>query len=137
MRMMRVVLRAREREKRGRTCELVRLLFGRVTKNGSRDNIDTSMSADLAFPNDATGHIFCSLRMPLRFGIIPDIMSAPVNIQCENGELQINNFVWPTLYHSIQVSTKTGPGGTERKKRVEKIYTPTASEVKGEDWWMT
>jgi predicted dehydrogenase len=106
------------------------------TKDGSKDNVDAGMNATFAFPADATGSIYCCLSEPPRFGIIPRMPGAGFTVQCENGELRMFNFGLPALYHYIEVSTKTGPGGKE-KKRVEKAYTPTKPGVKGEAWWQT
>jgi predicted dehydrogenase len=107
------------------------------TKDGSKDKIDAGMTATLVFPADATASIYCHHRAPPRFGIIPQIPGAGVTVQCENGELKMFNYLWPFLYHYIEVSTKTGPGGKGRKKRLEKVYIPTKPGVKGEAWWST
>jgi predicted dehydrogenase len=107
------------------------------TKDGIKDNIDVGMSATFTFPADATGSIYCCLREPPRFGIIPILPGIDFTVQCENGELKMYNFGFPTLYHYLEISTKTGPGGKERKKRLEKVYTSTKPGVKGEAWWST
>ncbi|KAK7024992.1 hypothetical protein R3P38DRAFT_2952158 [Favolaschia claudopus] len=47
-------------------------------------------------------------------------------IQCEKGKIQIMNYIMPTQFHSIKVTTQDG------KSRVEKAYTfPNL----GEPWW--
>jgi len=59
-----------------------------------------------------------------------------LTVKCENGELDINNFGIPTLYHSIRVRTKDISGKGTVKERVEKAYK-FEDGTKGEEWWTT
>jgi hypothetical protein len=56
-----------------------------------------------------------------------------VVVECEGGRVELNNYVLPTIYHSVNVCTRDG------KSRVEKVYTfgDAGVDAKGEDWWMT
>ena len=107
------------------------------TKDGSASKIDQGMTAMFAFPGDATGTVTCHMRVPPTLGFIPHFPTIRLAVICENGELNVFNFVMPSLYHSIEVSVKDGKGGQGRKKRIEKVYKPTESGIKGEDWWTT
>ena len=75
--------------------------------------------------------------MPFTFGVLPRIPQITATVQCEGGEVEIYNYIVPTYYHSIKVTTKDGASGS--KTRFEKIYTfPDAKvEGKGESWWTT
>ena len=63
---------------------------------------------------------------------LPD---AKMRVECENGDLEILNFVGPTFYHSIKVRVKDS-NGKYKKERVEKAYT-FKDGSKGEEWWTT
>ena len=95
------------------------------------------MTATFSFPGDATGTIACHLREPPLLGFIPRFPSILLTVTCENGKMKLYNFVMPSIYHYIEVTTKTGPQGKSSKKRVEKVYKPTQPDVKGEEWWVT
>ena len=106
-------------------------------KTRSAPNVDEGMTAEVTFPNDATGTVFCHLRNPPSFWFIPKMPEFFLSVKCEGGELKMNNFVMPTLYHYIEVSVKTGKDGKGRKSRVEKVYKPIEAGIKGEEWWTT
>jgi predicted dehydrogenase len=99
--------------------------------------IDAGMEATLSFPNDVIGTLSCHLRVSPRMSIVPIIPEMRMKVVCENGDLEVFNHIVPTLYHWIQVSVKTGPGGKARKTRVEKLYKPSEAGSKGEEWWST
>ena len=107
------------------------------SKDASPPNVDTGMTASFSFPGDATAAITCSLGEPLMLGFIPRIPTVLLKVTCENGEMKVYNFVLPTFYHYIEVTTKTGPQGKHSKKRTEKVYKPSQTDQKGEDWWTT
>lgn len=108
-----------------------------ATQDGSTPNVDAGMTATFAFPGDATATIGVYLREPLRFGFIPRMPSISLTATCENGEMKIFNYVMPSVYHYIEVTTKSGPQGKTIKKRVEKVYKPLDANAKGEEWWLT
>lgn len=100
--------------------------------------IDLGMTTTLAFPNntDATGTIICDFEGPKwgPFGLLPAFPDMRVKVTCENGEIEMFNFVMPFLYHWIRVQP------TGKKERIEKVYKPTdviGGEGAGEDWWTT
>lgn len=74
------------------------------------------------------GTLTCDMTYPLR-----KLFKVSVHVACEGGEIELFNFLLPTLYHSITVTK----GGVTR---IEKAYSPEARDGlrgKGEDWWMT
>ncbi|KAF5383625.1 hypothetical protein D9615_003556 [Tricholomella constricta] len=101
-----------------------------------KPDVDRSTTATLALPNDATASLKCDLGIPFSYGIVPSVPQVRAIVTCEGGEIDMFNFVAPTLYHSIKVTTKGANGG---KTRVEKVYTFAEGKMegKGEAWWMT
>ncbi|KAG6897822.1 hypothetical protein C0992_010626 [Termitomyces sp. T32_za158] len=102
-----------------------------------KPNVDRRTTATLALPNNVTASLECDLAMPLIYGFIPPMPVVKAIITLEGGEIEIYNFVMPTLYHSIKVTTKDARNKT--KTRVEKVYTFTDGKMegKGEAWWTT
>jgi len=89
--------------------------------------IDRRTAAKFTLPGSVTSTILCDLGVPPTLGVIPSLPDIRAVIKCEKGEIEVYNYVMPTLYHSITVTT----GG---KKRVEKAYTfPNL----GQPWWTT
>jgi len=64
---------------------------------------------------------------------MPDLK---LTVRCENGEVEMNNFVLPTFYHWIRVRTKDISGKGEVKERMENAYK-FGDGTKGEEWWTT
>ena len=102
--------------------------------SGKPSLIDAGMKAELTFPKDVTGSLFCHLRNPPRFKIIPRIPEFFLTVTCEGGELKMNNFIMPAFYHSIEVTVKSSAG---QKKRTEKVYKPAEKGWEAEDWYST
>jgi len=102
-------------------------------------NVDRRTTATLAFPSSVVATISCDLAIPPHFGFIPVFPRINALIECEGGEVDMMNYIMPTLYHSITVKTRDpkSAGGKGRKTRVEKVYTFTDGEGKGEPWWTT
>ncbi|KAH0582811.1 hypothetical protein H2248_010719 [Termitomyces sp. 'cryptogamus'] len=102
-----------------------------------KPNIDRGTTAMLALPKNATASLKCDLAMPLKYGFIPPMPLVNATITLEGGEIEIYNFVMPTLYHSIKVTTKDA--NKKIKTTVEKVYTfaDGKMEGKGEAWWTT
>ncbi|KAJ7931723.1 NAD(P)-binding protein [Mycena leptocephala] len=87
--------------------------------------IDRRTTATFALPGSITSTILCDLAVPPSFKLIPSIPNLTAVIKGEKGEIKVMNYIMPTAYHSITVTT----GG---KSRVEKAYTfPDL----GEPWW--
>lgn len=63
------------------------------------------------------GTITCDLAMPPTLGVIPKIPQISAVVKCENGEVELFNFVAPAMYHWIKVK-----GNGKAKTRVEKVY---------------
>ncbi|OBZ76357.1 D-xylose 1-dehydrogenase (NADP(+)) 2 [Grifola frondosa] len=61
------------------------------------------------------------------FQLIPQWIKMVLRVDCEEGAVEIRNYVLPHVWHSITVLPKNG------KPRVEKAYKPL--EGKGEEWW--
>jgi len=104
--------------------------------------IDRAMNATLELPNDIIATIEADLAMP--WTIFPlKIAKIWVEVKCEGGDVELINFVLPTFWHTIKVSTKAG--GTT-STRVEKVYKFADAHLDdgnskalalGEDWWLT
>ncbi|KAF8216898.1 NAD(P)-binding protein [Mycena galopus ATCC 62051] len=89
--------------------------------------IDRKTVATFALPGGITSTILCDLSSPWTLKVIPSMPNLSAIIKCEKGEIKVMNYIMPTLYHSITVTS----GG---KTRVEKAYTfPDL----GEPWWTT
>lgn len=61
------------------------------------------------------------------FGLLPQWLKMVLRVECEEGAVEISNFVLPHLWHSIRVYPKNG------QSRTEKAYKP--ENGKGEEWW--
>lgn len=80
-------------------------------------NVDRRTVAELLFPKGITGTITCDLAMPPTLGVIPKIPQISAVVKCENGEVELFNFIAPAMYHWIKVK-----GNGKAKTRVEKVY---------------
>jgi predicted dehydrogenase len=98
--------------------------------------IDVGTTVDLIFPSSKAGSepvrstIKCSLVYPLRWGFIP-LPEISIRAVCENGSIELFNFVLPVVYHSITVKPDGG------NSRTEKAYAFKGDDGKGEEWWST
>jgi len=103
-----------------------------------KPQVDRGTTASLALPNDVTASLKADLSMPFRFGIIPPMPQLGTTVTCDGGEIEIYNYVLPTLYHSIKVTTK-GANNKGGETRIEKVYSfaDGKMEGKGEAWWTT
>lgn len=61
------------------------------------------------------------------FGLLPQWIKMILRVDCEEGAVEISNYVLPHMWHSIRVIPKNG------NSRVEKAYKP--ADGKGEEWW--
>ena len=104
-----------------------------------KSRIDTSTTATLSFPSSVIGTLTCNLRQPPLYGFIPKFPTMNASVECEGGEIEVCNFMLPTVYHYIEIAKRESGSGEERKKRVEKVYSPEDANMdwKGEDWWTT
>ncbi|KAG6856221.1 hypothetical protein H0H87_006372 [Tephrocybe sp. NHM501043] len=111
-------------------------LYKSISPPASVPNIDRAAAVTLALPNDVTASLKTDLRVPFKYGVIPTLPELNVVITLEGGEIELYNYVMPTLYHSITVKTKSGG---KLATRVEKAYTfkEGKMEGKGEAWWTT
>ncbi|KAJ3862035.1 NAD(P)-binding protein [Lentinula novae-zelandiae] len=109
--------------------------------NIQETKIDRAMSTTLALPNDVLASMEVDLSMPWEF-FPPKLFKMWVVVKCEGGDVEVQNFVLPTFWHSIKVSNKVGGTTT---KRVEKVYKFADAHIDdhskaldlGEDWWLT
>ncbi|KAF8659830.1 hypothetical protein AX16_001715 [Volvariella volvacea WC 439] len=109
-----------------------------IPSPGSAGKVGRCTTATLAFPNDVTATITCDMGIPHRFGFIPRFPQVAVLLQCEKDDIELYNFVAPTLYHSIIVKKKGEKGNVQ--KREEKVYKFADSGIEGRgdaDWWTT
>lgn len=102
----------------------------------SHSLVDRRTTATLSLPNSVLATITCDLGVPFYLGLLPTMPQVKVTVECEGGEVELFNFVLPTLYHWIRVSIRDGARGG-RRHRIEKVYKFQAGKGKGEDWWTT
>ncbi|KAI6110139.1 NAD(P)-binding protein [Pisolithus sp. B1] len=100
--------------------------------------IDTATSAHLLFPpsipngSPVKASINCDMSLPNWFWFIPRLPVISARVVCDQGTVEVFNYVVPMIYHYITVSPHVG------KKRTEKAYAFISSEsTKGEPWWST
>lgn len=100
--------------------------------------IDTATSADLLFPPSTPNgppvraSIKCDLFLPNWFWFIPRPPVVSARVVCDQGTVEVLNYVMPVIYHYITVTPNAG------KKRTEKAYAfPSGKSEKGESWWST
>ncbi|TFK39890.1 hypothetical protein BDQ12DRAFT_734614 [Crucibulum laeve] len=101
-------------------------------------NVDRRTTATLSLPNNVIATLTCDLGIPYRYGIIPNMPQINAIVRCEGGDIELFNFVMPTLYHSITVQSKDGTGGV--KTRTEKVYKFAElqePDMNDEEWWTT
>lgn len=95
--------------------------------------IDNGINAVLEFPGNVSADITCDIQLPSRgpFGLFPSFPKLGVTVKCEHGDITLNVFPIPHVFHSITVKPKGG------KSRVEKHYTHPTGDKKGEAFWST
>lgn len=95
--------------------------------------IDQRVTAALSFPNDITASLNVNLSRGFYCGVIPRPPNIRAIIKCMEGELELTNFIFPSVYHNIYVRPKG------KAARTEKAYTfrDCGVDAKGEDWWTT
>ncbi|KIM79362.1 hypothetical protein PILCRDRAFT_10492 [Piloderma croceum F 1598] len=100
--------------------------------------VDLGTKATLSFPNDVTATLNCDFRQPWwgLFGLIPSMPDIKLTANCENGEVELYNYLAPTLYHWIRVRVQDPSRKGKVIERVEKVYK-FGDGSKGEDWWTT
>jgi len=105
-----------------------------MTNADNANVVDHGATATFSMPNEVIGRISCDLAAPWKFGIVPPWPKFTAKVECEGGEIEIYNYVMPSIYHWIRVRTKDG-----RRERIEKAYTFVEREgrVRGEPWWST
>jgi len=87
--------------------------------------IDRKTAATFALPGSITSTILCDFAIPPTLKFVPKFPNLNAVIKCEKGEIKVFNYIAPTMYHSITVTTGS-------KSRVEKVYTfPDL----GQPWW--
>jgi hypothetical protein len=78
----------------------------------------------------------CDLAMLPQWWFIPRMPRLHAAVHCESGDVELNNFVMPTIYHRIKVRRKsTNDGREEVEERVETAYVFKEGKGTGEDWW--
>jgi predicted dehydrogenase len=92
------------------------------------------MEATLAFPNSIIAKIKSDLAIPST--LIPAMPEIKVLVTCERGSIELYNYIMPTIYHRIKVTTDAEEGGKPTVKSFT-VYKFEDGEGKGEDWWTT
>jgi len=89
------------------------------------------MTATLAFTNSVTATLQADLAIP--YNVIPARPRLFLTVDCENGSVELYNFIMPTFYHYIRVVKAEG---NKKKTTVYKEYQ-FKDKTKGEAWWTT
>jgi predicted dehydrogenase len=89
------------------------------------------MTATLALPNSVTATLQTDLAMP--YNVIPSLPQLLLAVDCENGGVELYNYIMPTFYHYIRVVKVEG---NKKKTTVCKEYQ-FKDKAKGEAWWTT
>lgn len=74
----------------------------------SEPKLDQSMRAALAFSSDVTASVSSDYLVPPILGFIPRLPTFSVRVYGDDGDVHLNNFISPSLYHSITVTKKNG-----------------------------
>ncbi|KAF9069799.1 NAD(P)-binding protein [Rhodocollybia butyracea] len=106
--------------------------------------IDRAMDATLELPNNVIASLEVDLYMPWGY-FPPKLAKVVVEVKCEGGQVELTNFVGPTLWHKIQVTNKAGQTTSTRTEKVYKFAdahidngTENPKNLSlGEDWWLT
>jgi predicted dehydrogenase len=96
------------------------------------DQCDSAMTATLAFPNSVTGSLRADIASP--YTIVPSMPEIRAVVDCEQGSLEMFNFIMPSIYHYIRVSKIDGG---KKKTTGYKVYKSEDATAKGEEWWTT
>ena len=110
----------------------VKVISAEPTLHPHDKRVDVAGRAILAFPNDVVGEIYYHARKPGwgPLNLAPDAPTFNAEVQCEGGIVKLTNFVFPSLYNSVEIIPKKGNG------RVENVYT-FKDGSQGEEWWST
>lgn len=101
---------------------------------GAPARVDRGTTATLALTGDSTAALVCDFGLRPRLWVVPRLPEVRVVAVCAGGELEMFNFIMPTLYHWIRVRVREGSG---RRERVEKVYAFAEGAGRGEEWWTT
>jgi hypothetical protein len=91
-------------------------------------------------PNDATASLTCDISASPSRQFIPTFdFSLEVNL--ESGNINLNQYMVPHLYHTITVTTRTGENLRVEKEKAFRFPEDSDGQVeragRGEDWWNT
>lgn len=97
----------------------------------SEPKLDQSMRAALAFSSDVTASVSSDYLVPPILGFIPRLPTFSVRVYGDEGDVHLNNFISPSLYHSITTTKKNGD------VKIVKAYSFKGLDelAKGEEWW--
>jgi hypothetical protein len=116
----------------GEPTDVIHIAVNPVSKTDpDGTKVDRSMRAVLELPNDVTAAIYQDLGMPNQLGFLPRMPRMSMLVDGEEGSVYIENFIAPSLYHTIIVKKRN-------RTQTYKVYTFEDPKVsKGEDWWST
>lgn len=104
------------------SADPIRVVSATADTNSKFPKIDVGASAKLVFPGEGGREVEARIDSHFRlpgwgpFGLIPRLLVVFGRVVCEEGEVELTNFVFPWLYHSLTIKGKDG------KKRTEKVY---------------
>jgi hypothetical protein len=93
----------------------VRVTSATPTTQPENPKIDAGMHAELAFPNAATAALDAHFRLPPRWGFVPRFPQVFVRVVGAQGEMTYSMFPGAYMYHSIDVTSKSGGKRTEKE----------------------
>ncbi|EGN98488.1 hypothetical protein SERLA73DRAFT_183526 [Serpula lacrymans var. lacrymans S7.3] len=117
--------------------------------------IDTGMAVNLTFPSASpsssppesqpeepvTATLVADFATPWILGVLPRMPRIFVLAECEQGSVEMFNFVMPVIYHYIQIRPLQGKARTEKvysfRTATHKGTSEDQNEKKGEEWWST
>ncbi|KAF4610504.1 hypothetical protein D9613_006682 [Agrocybe pediades] len=101
------------------------------TPSPKAKNMDKTADGVLEFPGEVTAAFSTDISLEIKLGFIPQFDFSLV-VECEEGSINLSNYMIPQIYHSLTVTKSNG------QKRVEKVYKPASgSGAHGEEWWST
>ncbi|KAF9558733.1 NAD(P)-binding protein [Agrocybe pediades] len=101
------------------------------TPSPKAKNMDKTADGVLEFPGEVTAAFSTDIALEIKLGFIPQFDFSLV-VECEEGSINLSNYMIPQIYHSLTVTKSNG------QKRVEKVYKPASgSGAHGEEWWST
>lgn len=105
--------------------------------------VDRSTRSIFAFPPPTptapaiTAAIYGDLAMPPLLGFIPRLPLTTIRVDCEEGSVYCNNFVAPSVYHTITIKRGHLDQARYEYLKAYEFGDHDGKKLKGEVWWTT